>query len=433
VLLSTVLLADKYVRDGGTSSACTTWTDACDQITTAEGVVSRGETIWVSDGTYNGATLDVANSGTAVITVKKATIASHGTEAGWDNAYGDGQATVSGDFILGSDYWTIDGVSRNESDWTQLSAYGFRIGGISASTSFTTGVCSSNLTVQYADIGGSDVGNTFTGAEPSSGFYIGGFDEFCNNWTLSRNRVHNVIVPFHMNGTDTGTIEYTHISNSFGKEAVRGQIGMANYTIRHNVFANSCQRDPNDETSGCTAEIAIWDGDSAGVFSGNKIYGNLIYKTTSEPNCCGSIVVGGNGSSWVGVSASNTLIYNNTIAGIHDGSASANILVNGGTGNEVRNTIWYDCIGTPSATPNTSSNGEESTSPFINYAGLNFHLTAALAGTSISTPYDADMDGVTRGADGTFDRGAFEYQAGGATSGSRSSGSITREGPISIK
>ena len=35
------------------------------------------------------------------------------------------------------------------------------------------------------------------------------------------------------------------------------------------------------------------------------------------------------------------------------------------------------------------------------------------AGDTLSSPYDIDMFGTTRGADAVWDRGAYEYDAGG--------------------
>ena len=40
----------------------------------------------------------------------------------------------------------------------------------------------------------------------------------------------------------------------------------------------------------------------------------------------------------------------------------------------------------------------------------NFHLTSATNnGISLPSPFNMDMDGKTRGSDGTWDRGAYEY------------------------
>lgn len=415
-LLSIPLRADKYVRDGGTSSACTSWSDACDQLSTAEGVVSRGETIWVADGTYNGATLDVANSSTTLITVKKATVAEHGTSTGWSDAYGDGQAAFS-DITFGSDYWIWDGATRNESDWNAYAAYGFRVSGSIYTYTDATVACGDNITIRYSDIGGAE-NASYTGSEPGeaikSNCFIAGL---ANNLTIQKNRVHNIshYALLHLNGVNTCTVEDNWLGPAWGKEALRGQIALKNCTIRRNWFYNACGTSSPDA---CTAEIAIWDG-SSGQFDNNEIYGNVIRCNGCDGNTSSvSILVGGNGSSWAGSPASNTLIFNNTIVGSASTSFdnTPSILVNGGTGNICRNNLWYSVAGTPSATCSTSSdNGEESSNPFTNWAGGVFTLASALAGSSTSSPAgnSADLAGAARGADGTWDRGAYEYSAGG--------------------
>jgi hypothetical protein len=46
----------------------------------------------------------------------------------------------------------------------------------------------------------------------------------------------------------------------------------------------------------------------------------------------------------------------------------------------------------------------------VNYAGANFRLASAtLAGLTLPSPFNTDLDGNTRGADGVWDRGAYEY------------------------
>ncbi len=410
LLICLTVHADKYVRDGGGSSACTTWTDACDQLTTALGVVSRGETIWVADGAYTGVTLDVANSGTSIVTIKKATTSAHGTETGWSAGYGDGQATF-GDFIVATNYWVVDGATRNESDWGDGAAYGFRISTTLEANSSQTNTCADNITVQYTNLGGAE-GTTYTGSEPDEATqvscFIGG--QVNNSWIYRRNYFHNIAHSALMllSSMDGATIEYNLFKNAFGKEAIRGQFVSKNIIIRYNQFFNSCGTAPPDA---CTADIAMWSGDTEGSHDNNEVYGNW-FVMTRDGNTGGKIVIGGDGTSWVGVVANNTKIYNNTIIDT-TGGVSCNILVNGGTGNEVRNTLWYGCVGTPGSSPNTSNNGEEQSDPFINYAAWNLHLSAGLSGYALGSPYNADMDGIIRGADGTFDRGAFEYQVGG--------------------
>ncbi|MGZ3805075.1 MAG: hypothetical protein ACXVB4_12745, partial [Pseudobdellovibrionaceae bacterium] len=48
--------------------------------------------------------------------------------------------------------------------------------------------------------------------------------------------------------------------------------------------------------------------------------------------------------------------------------------------------------------------------PFVNVAGNDLRLlTATSAGTILSSPYNMDLNGNVRGADGIWDRGALEF------------------------
>lgn len=405
---ATLHYADAAASGAGNGSS---WADAWTTASAVESGAPRDSIVYFADGTYSGTiTMNTAADGTEVIEWRKATAADHGSETGWSSGMGDGVATFS-EFVFGSDYWTLNGNTRDHSDWNDGSSYGFRYTAAQLNTSQTPGVCANTITLQLCDIGGAD-GVSYTGSEPNFAVYVGGFDELCQNLSVLQCRLHNIAhdAQFHITGLDGGTFRSNYVANGWGKEAVRGQSTFKNVTIAQNFFFNASQNS-GEPGEGSTAEIAIWDG-GANAFDGNKILGNIFFRNNSEANTGGTIVVGGNGTSWPGSPANDTLILNNTIAGVEGGASGGIILINGGTGNEVRNTLWYDVVGTPSATPNTSNNGEEGSDPFVNYAGGNLRLTAGIAGTSLSSPYNIDHDGATRGADGTFDRGAFEFDDG---------------------
>ena len=110
----------------------TSWNDIANFNTLS---LVRGNTYFLQDGTYAGRDFGTALSGTTLITIKKAVPTGttgcvapncHGSETGWSDAYGDGQATFSSLSFLTS-YWVFDGAKRNESNWQQTSAYGFFI------------------------------------------------------------------------------------------------------------------------------------------------------------------------------------------------------------------------------------------------------------------------------------------------------------------
>lgn len=404
--------ADRYVRPGASGNGSgSDWTNA---YPTLPATLVRGDTYWIADGSYGRRVFSDPHSGTAVISIKKATAASHGTNAGWIDSYGSGQA-VFNDMTFDTGYYVIDGAKRNESNWADSASYGIRNSGslYSSRLNSSTGSCADNLTFRYIDVGGA-TGSGVTSA-PSSGLYLGGFGGgslACQNWTLHRSHVHNTKIHVQCAGCSDLLVEYTHFGTGWGKEAIRGQVYAANMIVRNSIFKDSCQRDPGDSTSGCTAEIALWDGSG---FDNNEVYGNVFHKTTNEINTGGIVVIGGNGSSWVGPASNNSKVYNNTISGYKVGTAI--VLINGGSGNACRNNLWYGIaagIGTGCTANAVSNNSVLSGTPFINAAGGDFRLSAATAtGFALTSPYDVDLMGKKRGADGTWDIGAYEYSSSG--------------------
>ena len=122
------------------------------------------------------------------------------------------------------------------------------------------------------------------------------------------------------------------------------------------------------------------------------------------------MVVGGDGSGWVGPGGDNTKVYNNTFVDIPDASVFGEIILNGSS-TEARNNLFYDTGGTSITAATVSNTVTPGSDPFVSVAGDDFHLSGAQAGGTLSSPYNEDLDGVTRGADGTFDVGALEYEA----------------------
>lgn len=372
---------------------------------------TRGDTYIIIDGSYGARTLSEAVSSTTLVTIKKASSADSAV-AGYVSTLHDGQASF-GTITFTTDYWLIDGITRDSADWFDDTAYGISVRGTLFWRNLDAEVAGDNITVRFVEAGNRGYTQTFATGDGNEAVYCGGFSSLVNDLIFEDCFFHNGGFA-QLAGVDG--VEFTRcvFAAGYAKESIRGQNVAKNGIIRYCIFYNASQTNPDDmPPQGSTADIAIWDDGSSGLtsFDNWEIYGNVIWNDKDIAHSGGVIIVGGNGTSWAGSSASNVKIYNNTIVGIQGAFTEAIILINGGSGNEVRNTIWYDCYGSPSANPNTSNNSEEASDPFVNYAGGNFHLAAALSGTSLSSPYNADMDGVTRGSDGTFDRGAFEFQS----------------------
>ena len=175
----------RYVRDGATGSGSgADWNNACDDFTgsCAVGSLIRGGTYYVADGAYAARTWNRASSGTSTITIKKATVADHGDNAGWNDAYGDGQAVFTGANVVNTHYWVFDGQVGDYRNGIQ--SYGFKF-------DFNEGqMAVTNLgnynTFRYIDFDGiSTTGNRNYTADTKGLAAYGG-----TNWTLSHCAIH---------------------------------------------------------------------------------------------------------------------------------------------------------------------------------------------------------------------------------------------------
>ncbi len=213
--------------------------------------------------------------------------------------------------------------------------------------------------------------------------------------------------------------------NGWQKETIRGGQGpTTNSIIRYNKLVDTCKGIPGDPTASarCTAPIAMWSNTVNGI----KIYGNLIFSSANYPGDPAGGVGNSNGCIFLGESnpppaANNSEIYNNTIVCQHGISCVVGFPC-GGSGNKAFNNAWYNVnaqsVGRAGAVPSVCSNnsvmssGSQFVNPVIAYpaAGFDYHLAAATAaGIALTAPYNQDMDGLTRGVDGTWDLGAYEF------------------------
>jgi hypothetical protein len=405
-------MAIKYLRQGaGGSGNGNDWTNAYTTWAAAHDGIGRGDTLYVADTSTSlgSITASVATSGVTTITVKKATIADHGTSTGWLDTYGDGQA-VFGDVFVNTQYWIFDGATRTESHaWTAPTGYGFRFSSLT-SDSVAHSANGNNSQYRYIDIGATY--DTNPGAGTIAG-YGNAVKIVYNqqNITFHRCAMHNAThAIIQAAGAEGLTIEYCHIGPGWGKEAIRGGNGSPcnNWTIRYNRFYESSQIDPNDGSSGITAEIGCF-GDESFTYTGNAIYGNW-FSNSKSGGRNGVIIMGGVGFS---DTSSGALVYNNTFAGIDEGAVFGMIYLSG-SGNVARNNLFYDCVSTTVSANTASDNDTAGADPFANYATLDLRLDGATSpGFSLSSPYNIDPNGVTRGSDGTWDVGAYEFDEGG--------------------
>src|SRR3989304_5319930 len=94
----------------------TSWSNAWSFSSISWGSVTAGDTVYFAGGTHtSGSVLSVGSSGTLgnPITIKRATIAEHGSATGWIDSY-DAQAILTNSAVfrlIGRSYITFDGVT----------------------------------------------------------------------------------------------------------------------------------------------------------------------------------------------------------------------------------------------------------------------------------------------------------------------------------
>lgn len=385
--------ANVYIRWDATGAGTgNDWTDAL----TAFPSMARGNTYYVADGEYAGGTWNTATNADTRILVRKATAANHGTDTGWLATMGDGQCVITNPMIISSGYWTLDG---QVGDYWGSTAYGIKIktgtvfGQPGMGINFYAG---HGCTVQYVEVSGpggdttepinyvaETTGITAWGGGDNvliSHCYIHGFStifDSCSNWTIE----HSILKDVRNSNTDIHPNIY-YIG-----------YGTTNVDFRFNFCLNY-----DDEG----VFLTYYNGCPSNI----RIYGNVFH----SPGTHYSRGIEFRPQS----SFTNIYIFNNTFGELSLGSAIDNRVADdppyGVTvGCVISNNISYlsSFVDFGDIT-NQGANVEVFSDPFV-AIGTNFRLKAAHAGTVLQSPYNVDITGATRGADGVFDIGAYEY------------------------
>jgi hypothetical protein len=335
-----------YIRAGATGDTCADWgRNACSDLPTT---LVRGDTYYVATGTYAKHLFKDSDSGSTIIRVQAATIADHGTETGWNNAY-QGQAVFrcvtqcGAIWEFDSDYYLIDGVYRStrtgnpHTDWMNEASYGFKVdntdahaagadisggAGYKGSPNFVH-----DITIRYVDVSGAhpteDTGQTYdSGIDFEGGSYNLMFDHLY---------VHDDYVPFFLKGNHNRqngggwtfgpgsniTIQYVAASHNFTAPNPRRSDhhhgafcscseGLTNFTVKYNWIENIVGTSVLDLASG------------AGVNSGNGsngpwfVYGNVWTQSDSTHCAVGQ----GFFAPFDATFGGDVYVLNNTIANV---------------------------------------------------------------------------------------------------------------------
>jgi hypothetical protein len=372
----------------------------------------RGLTYWLADGTYPSRTFGTAPSSTTRITIKKATPQSHGTATGWTDSLGDGQAVFSGGLAFTTANWTLDGNSGG--GWA-TSGYGIRINHPDGPGVQMEGA---NVIVARCEIVGN--GGDGAGSYPWNDAFQWRDTDNGSNCTVSHCYTHDQgrCVFFCQHSITGVVVEYCRTGLYESNEDEHSEVasiwgGASGWTFRHNLF-----------TYITGSGGLLFDGDDW------LIHGNVFYRAAGDTWAVGNGAIG----SWTTPTEvlNGCKVYNNTFINVTGNGGGplvpGGILIGGGVGNEARNNIfmggaapdftWFahshnHFVNVSGVSSESGTGSSSAVNPFVDYLNFDFRLTEAgaasmTAGTTLAAPYNTDFDGNTRGADGKWDKGAFE-------------------------
>lgn len=459
-----VLAACHVITPSGSGShSGADWNNAYKGFGTGAGQLSpssmtRGDTYYLGAGSYGYVNFNTSDSGTTLITVKAPTSSDNCTNTGWNAGTMQGSAIFSSTgnepaLDVQSDYWTFDGQyglggTVAGGDIT-LSDYGIQANWGSGANTLAiirlglSGNPVTGITMRHIAKNGSNGAPNYDGSstcEDGLVAYSGS-----SNLLFEYNFFENSGGAYNFAGVSNATVQYTMNMTNYSIGGCHGDHvnfpnGANNLTFRYNQWRSSSGTAVFDMPCGtCTTSSNVY------------FYGEQIYWVDSDqcriPNgTLGACAVGDAivwASSGEGVTG-NFYFINNTIdnmSGTHftgnswtmpfnsSGTTWGTVLYEGniisnsvavttpacGSGNTCTSYSWdHNAYYNTTNTADTDTNKQVfSSSPFVNESGLNFQLVAdTTAGVSFSSPYNQDPNGNTRGADGTWDRGAFQFVSG---------------------
>lgn len=408
-------MANHYVRSGAAgANDGSNWTDAWDDMPTT---LTRGDTYYVADGTYAGYTFDDAVDGTTLITIKKATTTSHGTETGWLSIYGDGVATFAAS-VFATSYYLLDGVvGGGPGSWK--TGHGFEITAASSGNQLILfNNQPDNIEVRHINIHFPDR-NNFNACI----YGVNNGATHSNNITFAYCWIHEVWgTHFTIRYWEDFLMEYCYLQRNKSTSAYHAESisthGGLRHIIRYNVF---------EDIHGSGWYINLYDDSDACEF-----YGNVFWETGDDEYDPDDALVNNpiGGSQTETAKCTNWKIYNNTVCNIpykknSSYSGLGDCYTSSSTGNVSYNNLWYEAswIMQRNCTEDygwsidsleqsgqlgphtiTGATGD----PFVDWVNGDFRLKAhSVAGTDVgSSPYNVDAFGTVRS---NWDRGAYEY------------------------
>lgn len=423
-------MSHKYVRPSGGTGAGTSWTAAWTiaQLQSNMASLAPGDTVWFAGGNYGTVALTFSQSGTSgnPITFQRVTAldAVPVAAAGWIPAYDSSivmnTASGTGCLLLQASWIVLDGRTG-----LLGTAGGWVINYVNNSSAIYDGSTpTNNVTLRYlttwgpgfitetSDTRGFDISST-----GNKSFYL---LQYCE---AGHGGDTNMQIGVNSGTITDFTMEYCwcHDAGAINAGTFHPNLcilGPSNrMTFRYNRFYNI----------GVEGLFPAYD------CSNCYVYGNMFYQGTLAPDSGRAFELDS------GAVGTNIFIYNNTMDSLPLGFRLNSALSYSGC--IFRNNIIWNTNNAGYQAGWThdhnfySGTGEGGTgdissgaNPFVNLAGFDYHITSLVAanrprdkGFTIAPvsgqTINIDPDGNIRGADGVWDIGAYEYNAGGGGGG----------------
>lgn len=409
------LAANHYVCDGGSGNG-SNWT-LCAALPGATDWIG-GDTYYVATGSgYGALRIEGLASGSGTVTINKATAANAGGVAGWQAAFGTGQAIFTTTSVIGHTVEISNVVIDGQYRETEKTGHGFKL--INDHTTLdTNGITvksgSSTITIKYIEIAMNESASGINNALKLNATNYGDISSITVQYSYLHGATQDIILLRNIN---TMTIDNCYLARNIVTGGTHGQ-GISNDCSNSVTVSNSTFEDiisSGQITTGMNSTCAS---------DGWKIYNNIFFATTTGLSAGGI-------RNWDGYGTrTGWYIVGNVFYLIDNGCSACQPAIEfptGSSGNYVYNNIFYSPgNGTTLSILNVTNNYNAyygnsgrpaeanrvdlTGSPFVSTS--NFHLVAGAevigqGKNDLGSPYSTDKDGVARGA--AWDIGAYEY------------------------
>ena len=383
-------------------------------------VLERGATYYIADGDYSAYIFDDTASGTEYITIKKATLAEHGTETGWQSFYTN--QAVFGSINFNTSYVIFDGQVE---DGIKIER---RVGPGGAPVEIGS---SDHITLRNCDIDG--MFQTLVGDEPSghtNGACIVVHMNGASYITFENCKVHDAADDgFEIHGADHLSIKNNEIYNLYGVSgSCQGHSdGIEAYNVKDSEFIGNLIYDIRSTSA---FFFGNWAGSPSQYCENITLANNIFYSPETGfaayiedvdnieiyNNVFWGRAGGAYGGLSIGQNVTNMDMYNNIILSI-------NYTHVGGTYDPVNHRGNYNLFGVslgqyPENTYDiVYSNPQFENIPDVGGPAIrdvtveDFRLTSTSpcvdAGTTIG--FDNDISGTLRPQGTAYDIGAYEF------------------------